>query len=386
MARFTFVTWDGGGNVPPAIGIAQVLAARGHQVSFIGYEVQRERIAASGFAFGALGRSGAFDIYAAPPGPQRITDTIRNVWASADHLADIPAALAADPADVLVVDFTMHGALAAASRIAIPVAALAHSTIAGLVAPPSVPIGAARLSATNDLRARAGLPLLGRLHEGWEGFLTLVTTIAELDPCAAGAPDTHRYVGPVFENVPDAAWRSPWAPDDPRPLVLVSFTTTRFWDQSGRIRNTVEALGDLGVRVLVSGTCPGGLALPPNTEIRQYVPHARVLALTSVTVTHCGHGTVAASLAHGVPMVGLPNPAADQPFLAQKVQELGAGLALDGEAPPEVIRAAVCRVLAEGSFRDAAGRLRKAIHATPGARGAAAALEHLTHTPSAIAG
>jgi UDP:flavonoid glycosyltransferase YjiC (YdhE family) len=73
-------------------------------------------------------------------------------------------------------------------------------------------------------------------------------------------------------------------------------------------------------------------------------------------------------------------------FLAQKLQELGAGIALHGEAPPEVIRAAVCRVLAEGSFRDAARRLGEAIHATQGAPGAATALERLARTPSAITG
>ena len=40
MTRFAFVTWDGGGNVPPAVGIAQELVLRGHEVVFLGYEVQ----------------------------------------------------------------------------------------------------------------------------------------------------------------------------------------------------------------------------------------------------------------------------------------------------------------------------------------------------------
>src|SRR5207237_9041918 len=30
MADILFVTWDGGGNVPPAVGIADPLRARGH--------------------------------------------------------------------------------------------------------------------------------------------------------------------------------------------------------------------------------------------------------------------------------------------------------------------------------------------------------------------
>ena len=34
MSEILFVTWDGGGNVPPALGIATELAARGHTVRF----------------------------------------------------------------------------------------------------------------------------------------------------------------------------------------------------------------------------------------------------------------------------------------------------------------------------------------------------------------
>jgi hypothetical protein len=136
MSRFTFVTWDGGGNVPPAVGIAQELIARGNEVRFVGYLPQQTAITARGLAFSALPRSGVFDLYGERPPEQRLAAIIRNVWASPEHLLDIPDALAAHPADVLVVDFSMNGALAQARRTDIPVAVLAHSCIAGLVPPP----------------------------------------------------------------------------------------------------------------------------------------------------------------------------------------------------------------------------------------------------------
>ena len=49
MAEILFVTWDGGGNVPPALGIAGELAARGHSVRFVGHARQRASLEASGF-------------------------------------------------------------------------------------------------------------------------------------------------------------------------------------------------------------------------------------------------------------------------------------------------------------------------------------------------
>lgn len=378
MTRFGFVTWDGGGNVPPAIGIAQELAARGHKVDFIGYEVQRRRFEDQGFAFTALRRSGGFDIYGVSDPAERLTRLIRNVWACPEHLEDIRDGVAQAGVDVLVVDFLMQGALAAGALLKAPVAVLAHSTVAGLIPPPESPMGMARLTATNHLRDHAGLAPLALLNDAWSGFPTLVTTIPDLDPAAENSSSHVHYLGPIFDRFPDQGWDSPWDLDDDRPMIVVSFTTTGLWDQSGRIRNTLEALDGESIRVIASA--PNGVdvtAVPSNAVIRPFVPHALVLPQAAVTVTHAGHGTVTASLAHGVPLVALPNPAADQPFLAATIQRLGAGLALEGTAGPDAIRAAVKEVLGQPSYTTAARVLAAKIGAMPGTAGAADQLERL---------
>ena len=48
-----FATWDGGGNVPPAVVLATELRERGHTVRFIGHETQRDPLTRAGFAFTA---------------------------------------------------------------------------------------------------------------------------------------------------------------------------------------------------------------------------------------------------------------------------------------------------------------------------------------------
>lgn len=379
MTRFGFATWDGGGNVPPAIGIAQELSARGHNVDFMGYEVQRTRFEEGGFGFTPLRRSGGFDIYGATDPAERLSGLIRNVWVCPEHLEDIRDAVEERDIDVLIVDFSMQGALAAAAQVRIPVAVLAHSTVAGLVPPPESPMGAARLAATNQLREHAGMTRLTLLNDAWFGLPTLVTTIPELDPTAEGASKDVYYVGPIFERFPDQRWESPWDLDDDRPLAVVSFTTTGLWDQGSRIRNTLEGLAGESVRVIASA--PNGVditTVPSNAVIRRFVPHALVLPQAAVTISHAGHGTVTASLTHGVPLVALPNPAADQPFLAATIQRLGAGLALEGTAGPEAIRAAVKEVLGQPSYASAARTLAAKIGAMPGAVGAGDQLERLS--------
>ena len=189
MSRFTFVTWDGGGNVPPAVGIAQELIARGNEVRFLGYVPQQAALSARGLAFSALPRSGVFDLYGERAPEQRLSAIIRNVWASPEHLEDIPDALAAHPADVLVVDFSMNGALAQAQRTDIPVAVLAHSCIAGLVPASrgSVTIGKRSPSAGRDdicyILARNALHLSIDLVAKEEPGLGLMDFMAaETDP------------------------------------------------------------------------------------------------------------------------------------------------------------------------------------------------------------
>ncbi|MFG2085012.1 MULTISPECIES: glycosyltransferase [unclassified Spirillospora] len=79
-----------------------------------------------------------------------------------------------------------------------------------------------------------------------------------------------------------------------------------------------------------------------------------------------------------VPMVCLPNLAADQPALAHRVAELGAGIVLDGApATPSDIAGAVRTVLGDTAYRDNARRLAEVIKAAPGAEGIASRLTGL---------
>ncbi len=57
MAEILFVTWDGGGNVPPAVGIATELKRRGHVVRFAGHARQHESLTAAGFEVVARARA-----------------------------------------------------------------------------------------------------------------------------------------------------------------------------------------------------------------------------------------------------------------------------------------------------------------------------------------
>jgi len=197
---------------------------------------------------------------------------------------------------------------------------------------------------------------------------------------ASQAPESFSYVGPMSEELPPSGWESPWSANDCRPLVLASFSTGPYWDQSSRILRTVEAMrgGDCRALVTAGSTKFEQTAVPDNVVMARHVPHEQVLPYVAVTVSHAGHGTVIASLKHGVPLLCLPNLAADQPILAAQVAELGCGLSLDGDnATPSEIRQAIDRLICVPSYAANAQLLADTIHKSPGVSAAVARLEKL---------
>jgi UDP:flavonoid glycosyltransferase YjiC (YdhE family) len=388
MARFLFFTWNGAGNQPPAVAIARALQRRGHAVTFAGYENQRRYFSERGFAFVILERSATR--WRDDSRERMFAVKLEAVWASSDHLEDVPQLVARENCDAVIVDCLMFGALAAAEKLQKPAVALVHSA-PGALMPPKGEFEGLLLGAVNRLRMRAGLLDVKNLWEAWARFPAFSNSISQLDPLASQAPPSFFYFGPMEEPIQLSGWKSPWPQADRRPLVLVSFSTGPYWDQTSRVLRTLQALSRSDCRVLVTA---GPIEIDPvivpdNAVVVGRVPHDEVLPNARVTITHAGHGTVITSLKHGVPLLSLPNPVADQPILARQVEALGCGLSLDGElATPAEIKEAVDRLLGDPSYSANALMLGETISQSPGLSSVVSELERLVrrHAASLHAG
>jgi len=172
----------------------------------------------------------------------------------------------------------------------------------------------------------------------------------------------------------------PWAADDPRPLVLVSFSTGFEQRNVDKVQRALDALADLPVHVVATTggiVAPNEVASPANAVVLNYAAHDPIIRRAALVVTHGGHGTAMRSLLHGVPMVLIPGLAGDQPYVAAAVQEFGAGLALPGDASSEAMRAAAQEVLAKPSYRDNAKQRSAMLAGVNGAANAADEVENL---------
>ena len=349
MSNILVVTWDGGGNVPPAAALAHELVRRGHGVRVLGHAAQEDAITARGLRFVRPRHARGFARYSPL--------TMMSVFADRGMGRDLLDAVAAEPTDLVVVDSLMFGAMDAARRAGLRYVVLEHMYDAAyrhgiLGGPMGLNLRLRRLAPRRALD---------------EAALRLVATLAELDPVTG--PNV-RQVGPV----------APWAAREPgEPVVVLSLSTFGFPRMAETLQKLVDATAGLDARVLVStgpAVDPAAIRARPGVEVHRWLPHADVLPRASLLVSHGGHGSAMTALAHDVPLLVLPmDRLTDQPAVGRSVEAAGAGRMLRRGASVDEVRTAMAGLLADGPHRAAAARLGAAVRATDAVRDGADALE-----------
>ncbi len=352
MADIVIVTWDGGGNVPPALAIARELAARGHGIRVLGHRSQRDAIEAAGFEVVPVSDAREFSA-----GDAHSTREMLAAFADRGMGRDLLAELARRPAELVVVDTLLLGVLDTVRRAGVPYAVLEHFYDAYLQGALRGPLGMV-------LRLRGLRP--GRSLA--DARVRVVTSLPELDPVAA-APNLCQ-VGPVVT----------WEPRvDSDPGVLVSLSTFGFPGMADLLQRVVDACSGLPARVVVTTgplVAPSDLRAPAGVEVHRFVPHAALMARSTLLVGHGGHGTTMQALAHDLPVLVLPmDDKTDQPLVGRSVERAGAGRVLHRTSSVDLIGAAVGELLADGPHRAAAARLGALVRAGGGALGGALAVE-----------
>lgn len=408
LRSYLFALTDGGGTVPPELGVARRLAERGHRVTVLGEDSMAAEVQRTPAAFVPWSRG--LNRKDRDPANNPFKDwqlgPVAQLRGLADHLIAGPAAgyardlldeVEVERPDLVLTSVFAVGAMAAAESAGLPFDVLLPNIYPfpaegvpplGLgLRPAKGPLARGRdrlivaanvrafdryiLPRINALRADLGLDPLGHvLDQAVRARYQLLLTSPAFD-FPADLPANVRYVGPVLDDPSwaevgpaDAAWSPPPGDD---PLVLVALSST-FQDQGGTLQRIVDGLADLPVRGLVTtgpGLDPGVVRAPANVAVVRAAPHHAVLPHTAVVVTHGGHGTVMKSLAAGVPLVLLPH-GRDQADNAVRVTERGAGLRLRRTAPPRRIARAVQRVLEDPSYAQAAAVLGAAVRRDAG--------------------
>ncbi|RZQ61158.1 activator-dependent family glycosyltransferase [Amycolatopsis suaedae] len=168
----------------------------------------------------------------------------------------------------------------------------------------------------------------------------------------------------------------------PRVALTLGLTATEIFNgYNVPLSDILGSLSELDIEVVATvadserhklGTLPG------NVRIVSYVPWHAIVPTCSAVVHHAGAATLATTARHPVPQLAL-HYHHDQPTLARKLAEQGAGLEIHTtQVTGDGVRDAVARLLTEPRFTERAAALRDEMFALPSPNEAVAQLEELT--------
>jgi UDP:flavonoid glycosyltransferase YjiC (YdhE family) len=203
------------------------------------------------------------------------------------------------------------------------------------------------------------------------GDLTLVTEVPEVlgipreelenwrpERPASYRPNLQlRYTGPLFArlDIPLSERVECFlAREDPRPIVYVAITSS----EAHLVRNVIEALRPIGVRILVASTIHDLRNTDEDILVEPMLPGHLVMPRVDLAVTAGGQGSVQTALASGTPLVGVPLQPEQDLNLRLAEKQGAAKLVPLALASTPTMTATVCEVLRVPSFRENARRVQ----------------------------
>lgn len=355
--RILQVIRDGGGTPGVELRVAEKLRAAGHHVRVAGSPEVGAVIERAGFAYLRLLWPKSGERYGDRP-------LILQQLDAAETWARALAGLAEPDTDVIITDSAVFAGALAAQLVGLPSVSLMPTVYVAdeFTTGPA----AALVEPANRIRASLRLaPVATFADQFLDVDRMLMLTARELEPPDVAPPAHVRYVGPQLPPA-DAGSVDALIPPGPEPLVIVGLSTSE-QDQRTLLRRIVHVLHDAEVRAVVTvGPAVDPAEIPGSDRlvVCRTAPHGPLMARADVVITHAGHGTVAAALRAGVPLLCLPM-GRDQPAVAARVARHGAGIVLDPAVADDLIAGALRQLLTEPDFAAAAGRLARAIAGYP---------------------
>ncbi|WP_111635194.1 macrolide family glycosyltransferase [Pedobacter cryoconitis] len=162
-----------------------------------------------------------------------------------------------------------------------------------------------------------------------KGDLNIIYTSKYFIPNLENYDDSYIFIGPPIYNKKYAV-DFPFEKLEGKKVIYISMGTM-FSNYSTELNHLfLKTFADFdGVVVMAAYQVDlSGYEIPENFIIREYVPQLEILKYTSVAITHSGMNSIGDLLYNKIPFVAIPL-GADQFYLANRAQELGATIVLD---------------------------------------------------------
>ncbi|UQZ80973.1 Oleandomycin glycosyltransferase [Paenibacillus konkukensis] len=366
MARVLLINGGSEGHINPTLGVVQELIRRGEQVVYFTADQYRDRVESTGAEVITFDSGKFVEAFLAGG---------RNPWARAGGLlrtADIIIPSVLDQIKGKHFDYIIHDSMFGCGRLLAQILDLpainSYTSFAlqqnsfdmmhdHLLRQFPADVNEQAQQEFQRLVSQVEAKYDVRVGSAYEvscnpAPLSLVYTSKSFQPDGESFDETFKFVGPSV--VPRSHSHFDFSHVDTDRLVYISFGTVI--NQAAEFyKLCFAAFAETKYTVIVSVGRQTQIAelgdIPDNFIVRNYVPQLEVLQRAKLFITHGGMNSASEGLYYGVPLIVLPQ-GADQPMVARRVAEIGAGIHLKQEG----LTARDLREAAEHVFEDASIR------------------------------
>ncbi|MGG2067073.1 macrolide family glycosyltransferase [Bacillus sp. S14(2024)] len=383
MARVLFINGGSEGHINPTIGVVQELIERGEEVVYFTTEAFRERIEKTGATVRTFDDQKFIKAFISG-GRNYLSERINGLLHTSDII--IPSVLEQIQGEHF--DYIIHDSMFGCGRLLSQILKLpainSYTSFAQTEMSfermlehlsQNIPTEVAK-EINNDfqnLTTKIKEKYDVEINSPYEVFcnpapLTIVYTTREFQPSGETFDETYKFVGPSISSrltqenfdLTTIKGKSP---------IYISLGTV-FNQAIDFYKLCFKAFGNTNHTVIMSIGKKVQISdlgdIPKNFIVKNYVPQTEVLKHSKLFITHGGMNSTHEGLYYEVPLIVIPQ-SADQPFVAQRVANIGAGINLSMHSlSADQLRETADQVLHNPSFLEAVGNISKSFQKSGG--------------------
>ncbi|MBU3201354.1 glycosyl transferase [Clostridium estertheticum] len=374
MSNALFISMFGTGHVNHTIGLVKELMNRGEQVTYISGEEFRGKIEKTGARFKGLKNSANFEDSKQP------METLARLEKMFEEILEI-VVTTKEKFDYIIYDavFIIGNELGRVLKIpticSITTFATNENTnifsdLFRQVGPIIQPIlnSSVYINFVKNLQEKYDIKFPSiTTAVGGTGTINIVYTSKYLQICGESFDESYKFIGPSIADRKENMSLSLETND--KKVIYIALGTI-FNNSIEFYESCFKAFGDMDVEIIMSVGKNIDVntfkSIPSNFVVKNYVSQLEVLKQADVFITHGGMNSTNEGLYYDVPLILIPQ-FADQPFVAKRVAELGAGIIIEKDkVTTEILKQSVVKIFSDNNFRRNSERIGKSLREAGG--------------------
>jgi MGT family glycosyltransferase len=396
MSKVLFLNIHGHGHVNPTLGLVEELVKRGEEITYYCYDEFKERIERTGATFKSFKTEvffrGSSDHKNKNAGMKQMLNFINSILQSSESFINDLL----DDIEGIDFDYMIYSASFPYGKILSQILKIPSiSSFAIFATPQDLGYGGANKININSLNGHPVLEtytkLSNNLLENYgvkipgivdlffnKGDLNIAYTSEYFISHPEYYDSTFKFIGPPIYEIKESL-DFPFHEVLNKKVIYISLGTV-FNKPDIKIYDMFfEAFANTDYMVIMTAynIDISQFTIPSNFIVRNYVPQAEVLKYTTVAITHAGMNSTNDLLYNNIPFVAIPF-GADQPYMASRVEELGAAIVLDKDKlSVEALRNSIEEVLSNASYLHNISKISQSFKQCGGYKAAADAIFEL---------